>query len=131
MDLLIKAVSCGLISLVLSVILPTERKDIRILMGVATCCAMSVAVVYYLQPVIDVVDRVKEIGRLNTKMITILWKIVGVSIVTEISSLICKDMDNGTLAKMLCLVSDAAIVWLTIPLFQEFIDLVENVLERM
>jgi hypothetical protein len=64
-------------------------------------------------------------------MIEILWKTVGVGVLTEIAGLICKDFGNGTMDKMIQLVGSAAILWLTIPLFQKFMDLIENVLERM
>ena len=131
MDLLIKAVACGLVALILSVILPSDRKEFRVMICVAACCAMATAVISYLRPILDVIDQLEHMGNLNSQMICILWKVVGVGLICELIGMICRDMDNGTLAKMVHLVSDVAILWLTIPLFQEFINLIENVLERL
>lgn len=130
MDVLVKAVSCGFVSLVLYAILPADRKELKVLLGVVACCAIATAVASYLRPIFDFVDKLMHLGKLNGQMIAILWKIVGIGVVTEIASVICKDMENGTLSKMMRFLSVTATLWLTLPLFQEFIDIFERILEK-
>lgn len=131
MDLLIKAVLCGIVALILGLILPADRKEIKAMLGVVACCIMAASVMVYIEPIAALVEQVKSISNLNTEMIDILWKAVGIGILAEIAGLICKDFGNGTLEKMMQLMGSAAILWLTIPLFQQFINLIEDVLERM
>ncbi len=131
MDMLIKAVACSLVALILGSILPSDRKEVKMLLGIVACCAVAFIGLVYLQPVMELVEQVKSLGKVNDEMIEILWKTVGVGIITEISGMVCKDMGNGTLEKMMHFLGIAAILWLTIPLFQEFIKLIEDVLERL
>lgn len=131
MDLLLKVVSCGIVTLILSLVLPADRKDIKAVLGVVACCIIATSALAYIQPIVELVERVKTASHLNTEMIGILWKAVGIGVLTEIAGSICKDFGNGTLEKMMQLVGSAAVLWLTIPLFQEFMKLIEEVLERM
>ena len=131
MELLLKSILCGIITVILTLVIPSDRKEVKILLGVVGCCVVAAAAASYLQPLVEFVRRVEKMGNLNSQLIDILWKVVGVGILSEIVSLICKDMGNGSLAKMMQFISAASIFWLTIPLFQEFIDLIENVLERL
>lgn len=131
MNLLIKAISCATVTLILSLIIPADRKEIKVVIGVVACSMIAASALTYIEPIADFVDQVKSISNLSSEMIKILWKVVGVGVLTEIAGLICKDFGNGTLDKMMQLLGSAAILWLTIPLFQEFMDLIENVLERM
>ena len=131
MELLLKSIICGIVTVILTLVIPSDRKEVKILLGVVGCCVLAAAAAYYLQPLVEFVLRVEKTGRLNSQMIDIIWKVVGVGIISEIASLICKDMGNSSLGKMIQFISTASIFWLTIPLFQEFIDLIENVLEQL
>ena len=131
MDMFIKAAACGIAALILGTILPSDRKEVKMMLSIVACCAIAAVALAYLQPVLELVDHVKNIGNLNDEMIEILWKCVGVGIVSEISGMICKDMGNGTLEKMMYFAGRSAILWLTIPLFQEFMKLIEDVLSRL
>ena len=123
-----KAVACTLIAVVLCNAIPSERKELAVLLSVAACCLVGISAFVYLQPVISFFQRLQQIGKLNNQMVEILLKAVGIGIVTEIASLICKDVGNGALGKAVQLLSTAAILWLTIPLFEELLVLIEEVL---
>ncbi len=131
MELLLKSIICGIATLILTLVIPSGRKEVKMLLGIVGCCMVAAAAASYLQPLVEFVRQVEKMGSLNSQMIDILWKVVGVGILSEIASLICKDMDNSSLAKMIQFISTASVFWLTIPLFQEFIRLIEDVLERL
>lgn len=131
MDIFVKAISCGLVAVLLSVFLPGERKELSLMLGIAACCIVGLSAVSYLQPVIELLQRLEGIGNLNTQMISILFKVVGISVVTEIAVLVCKDVGNGALGKILHLLGTSAILWITIPLFEDFIVLIEDILGRI
>ena len=131
MNLLIKVVLCGILTLILDLILPADRKDIKAVLGVVACCIMATSVMTYIEPVAALIEQVKSVSKLNSEMIEILWKAVGIGVLTEIAGFVCKDFGNSTLEKMMQLMGSAAILWLTLRLFQEFMNLIEDVLERM
>lgn len=131
MELLLKSVICGIVTLILTLVIPSDRKEVKVVLGVVACCAVTAAAVTYLRPLVEFVRQVEKMGNLNSQMIDVLWKVVGVGILSEIASLICKDMGNSSLAKTIQFISTASVFWLTIPLFQEFVGLIEDVLERL
>ena len=131
MDMWIKAIACGIVAIILGLVLPSDRKEVKLLLGIIACCAIATVALVYLQPVLELVNQVKNMGDLNDEMIGILWKAVGIGVLSEISGMICNDMGNAALGKMIHFVGASAILWLAIPLFQEFIKLIEGVLERL
>ena len=131
MDILIKAIACALMAAVLSIMLPGNRKEHTLLLGIAASCMVGMTALVYLQPVIDLLKRFQQLGDLNVQMIGILFKVVGIGLVTEMAALVCKDAGNDSLGKMIHILGTVAILWITIPLFEEFIALIEDVLKRI
>lgn len=131
MDVLLKSIACGFVALILGSVLPSDRKEVKMILGVIACCVVAFAALMYLQPVLALIEQVKNLGKINDDMIDILWKSVGVGIVTEISGIVCKDMGIESLERMIQFAGITAILWLMVPLFHEFIKLIEHILERL
>lgn len=124
----LKVVAGILIALVISIILTRQGKDFSVLL-ILTVCAMAFAVSFsYLDKVISFIFRLQSLGNLDTEMIGILLKTLGIGILSEITSMVCVDAGNATLAKVIHFVSCAVILWLCIPLFEKLLELLENVL---
>ena len=67
-------------------------------------------------------------GQLESDTLTILLKAVGIGLVTEVTCLICTDAGNAALGKTLQFLSCAVILWLSIPLLNELLELIDNIL---
>ena len=128
MELLFKAVAGTLITVVLYHAIPCERKELSLLLSILVSCMVSITAFSFLQPVIDFLDHLQEIGKLNKDMMAILTKAVGVGLVTEITTLICKDFGNGALGKAIQFLSVTATLWLALPIFHEVLNLFEAIL---
>lgn len=128
MEMLLKAVACVLISVVLCHTIPKERKDFSLLLSVAVSCLVFIAALTYLKPVITFFSHLQTLCGLNTEMMNVMLKAVGIGLIAEIATLICKDVGNGALGKSLQILATATILYLTLPLFNELITLVEKVL---
>ena len=72
-------------------------------------------------------NRLSDLGQINDQMLRIIFKTVGVALLAEISELICVDAGNATLGKSLQVLSTAVILWLSVPLLNELIDLIETI----
>ena len=129
MDVFIKAVAGVLVTVVLGLTLAKQGKDISVLLVIAVCGMIFAAAAHYLQQIVDFFETLEDIGQLNTQMLTILLKAVGISILSEITLLICNDAGNAALGKVLQILSSAVILWLGIPLFTELLQLAESILE--
>jgi hypothetical protein len=53
---------------------------------------------------------------------------MGIGIISEIVCTLCTDVGNAALGRTLQLMASAAILWLSIPLLQELINFIEQIL---
>ena len=67
-------------------------------------------------------------GQLDGDWVTILMKAVGIGLIAEIAALVCSDAGNASLAKAIGILSSAVMLWLSLPLLQGLLELVQNML---
>lgn len=128
MDVFIKAAAGVLIALVLYLVLAKQGKDFSLLLTVAVCSMVTVAAVNYLKPVIGFFDKLQTLGQLDSEMLGIILKAVGIGLLGEVTGLICADAGNAALGKTLQILASAVILWMSVPLFTSLIELVEEIL---
>lgn len=128
MDIFLKLAAGTLVSLILYLILLKQGKDISGLLTTAVCCMLAVGAMEYITPVIVFIDRLQEISGLDSTILQIILRTVGISILAEITSVICQDAGNAALGKSLQILAGAVVLWLSIPLFNQLLDLVEELL---
>lgn len=130
MDIYLKAVCGVLVCTVICLVLAKQGKDFSVLLILCVCCLVVGAAVSYLKPVVELMDRLAELGKVNSQMMDILLKAVGIAMLSEITGLVCKDAGTGSMGKALHILATAVILWLSIPLLNELIDLVETILSN-
>lgn len=128
MDIFIKATAGILITVVLCLVLSKEKKDISILLVIAVCSMVAAVAIGYLQKVIDFIETLENVGNLNSELISILLKCVGIGLLSQITSMICTDSGNAALGKVLQILASAVVLWLCIPLFTQLLELVESIM---
>jgi stage III sporulation protein AD len=116
-----------LITVVLGLAMSKQGKDITLLLSVAGCCMALVVTVNYLKPVVQFVEQLKSVANLNGNMLKIMLKSVGIGLVAEIAAMICNDSGNSALSKAVQILAVAAVLWLSIPLMTELLELVEQI----
>lgn len=131
MDTFWKAAAAVLLAVVLVPTVAKTEKDISMLLTMAVCCLVAAAAFSYLEPVLDLLWELKTLGDLSGEMLGILMKAVGIGLVAEIAGMICADAGNGSLGKTLQILASAAILYLSIPLFQAFLTLVQEILGQL
>ena len=121
---------CGLVltAVVLILTLGSRGKEFGLLLGLGVCCLGVTAAMYYLTPVLDLVDTLEDLGQLDGNLIGIVLKIAGIGMISEIAALICADTGNAALGKTLQLLGSAVILWLSIPLFTMLTELLQTIL---
>lgn len=128
MNILFKAIAGAMITVVLCLFLSKNNKDYSVVISIAICCLIVIASVTYLKPVIDFTGKLKRIGQLDSEALEVVIKSVGIGLLTEIATMICDDAGNKTLSKALNILSGAAILWLSIPLLESLLELLETIL---
>lgn len=128
MELYWQGAALVLLTVILGLSLGNQRKDTGLLLTMAACCLVATAAVSYLKPVIEFIEQLQSVGRLDNEMLRILLKTVGIGMVGEIAALICADSGSAALGKALQLLTSATILWLSLPLLTELLELVQQIL---
>lgn len=128
MDAFWKATAAVLIAVILGLCLERYGKASAILLTLFTVTLVAALAVSYLEPIVAFVRKLCTIGGLDAGMLEILLKAAGIGLVGEISGLVCADSGHSALGKSLQILSSAVILWLSLPLFEKTIDLLQKML---
>ena len=128
MSIYLKCAAVVLVTLILHLVLLKGGKDFSSVLTIAACCTVLVFIFSCLEPFVDFLTRLQNLAKLDSGMLSIIIKSVGLGILTEIISAFCSDAGNAALGKTLQVVTAFVILLLSIPLFEALIALVEEIL---
>ena len=128
MEQFLKVTAAAMLAMILGLTLSKQEKDLSILVTLAVCCMGAVAAVSYLEPVVDFLKEMEQLGDLQGDMLGILLKTAGIGLIAEIAGLVCSDAGNGSLGKTLQMLGAAAILYLSLPIFTALLNLVQQIL---
>lgn len=123
-----KATAAILLTVIFILALGKQEKDISALLGMAACCLVGVIAISYLEPVVDLLWELGELGEISGSTLGILMKAVGIALVSEIAGMLCSDSGSASLGKMLQMLGSAAILYLSIPIFRALLTLIQEIL---
>lgn len=128
MELFWKAISVSLLTVILGFWAGKQDKMFTMVLSVSGCILICGITAAYFTPIIRFLRALEDLGNLRSDMLEILLKAVGIGLVSEIASVVCSDGGNAGLAKMIQLVGSVVILWLSIPVFQALMDLIQTIL---
>lgn len=128
MGIFLKAAAGILVALILWLCLSKHTKDLSVLLTITVCVMVIIAAIGFFRPVIDFVNRIKKIGNLDGDLLGIILKVVGIGLITEFSALICKDAGNESMGKALQVLSSVVVLWLSLPVFEKLLSLLDKIL---
>lgn len=117
-----------LLASVLGLALANQGKEIGIILTIAVCCMVMMLSASFLEPVIDFLQQLESMGELDSELIRILFKVVGIALVSEIAGMVCADAGNASMGKALQMLGTAVILWLSIPVFNALLELIQDIL---
>ena len=74
-----------LLAVILGLTLEKQGKDIGVLLTIAVCCMGVLIALAYLDPVLDFLRKLETLGNLDGRLIGVLFKVVGIVLVSEIA----------------------------------------------
>ena len=113
-----------LLSVILVLTLKGQKKEFGTILAVSICCICATAAMHYLQPVLTFLGSLEDIGGLDREMVSTLLKVTGIGI-------ICKDAGNESMGKALQLLGSAVILYLSLPVFNALIGLLQRILGEL
>lgn len=128
MDLFFKTVAGFLICAILALYLQSSGKEFSVLLTLGACVMGFAVFGTLLSPVMDFMQRLKSMTDLDDTLLQILLKAMGICIISEMASMVCNDAGNAALAKVLQILSTAAILWVSVPLLEKMLDMILKIL---
>ena len=123
MDVFWKTVGAALVSTILILALERQNRDYSILVTVAASAMVTIAAARLLEPVISFLGELESLGNLSSDLLLTLIKVFGIGMTGEIAASVCNDAGNSSLGKGLRFLSNAALLYLSIPVFSSLTDL--------
>lgn len=126
-----KVTALVLVSAILCIAVGKQEKEFSSVLSIAVFCIVASTLVSYLEPVFRLIQRLEELGNIQEGIIGILLKASGVALVSEFAGMVCMDAGNSSLAKIIQLLGCGAVLYLTIPLAEIFLTLIQNLLGKL
>ena len=128
MDIFFQATAAVLLTVILYLTLNGQNKELALLLTLAICCLVIIVAGRFIQPVVVFLEELQKAGQLDNSYLSVLLKVVGIAFLTEVASLVCTDAGNGTLGKTLQMLGTCVILWLSIPLLDALLALIQDIL---
>lgn len=128
MDSFWKTVALVLVAVILWLVVEKREKDISVLLTLAVCCAAAAAAASYLEPVLALLWQLENMGQLEDGLLKLLLKAVGIGFVAETAGMICTDAGNGSMGNMVRFLGSAAILFVSIPILNALMNLIQEIL---
>lgn len=124
----LQAAAGVLLAVILSLTMGKRSGEMSMVLVIGVCCMVLILAAGYLQPVISFIRTLQSVGQLDTDLVAVLLKVVGISMISQIASLICTDGGSASMGKALQMLSAAVILYLSLPVLQALLELVEEIL---
>ena len=128
MEIFLKATAGILICAVFCLFLAKQGKDISLLLSILACAMAVIAAITFINPILSFISKLQVLAQWKNDMLKILLKAVGIGLLSEVTALICNDAGNAALGKSLQILATCAILWLSLPLITELVELLEKIL---
>lgn len=116
---IIAAAAAGLVGTVLALILGQYRPEFRMLVTAAVTLLLMVMVLEQLSPVLEQLRSTMELTGLTGDYAAILFKAVGICLLTQLAGDVCRDSGESSIASKIELAGRTAILLTAMPLIQE------------
>lgn len=126
----LRLLGAALIGLILILILGKQARDLSTILSLAVCVLLGIGAMEFWEPVTELLRELRRLGELDGSAVSILLKCAGIGVVSELAGLICADAGEGALGKALQILSNAAMLWLSLPLFRQIVDMIGEVLAK-
>ncbi len=126
-----QAAATVLLTVIVVLTLDGQSRITALLLTMTVCAMVLAAGLRFLEPVLDFLKTLSALTGLENEILAIVFKVLGISVVTEISVLICNDAGHSSLGKAMQLLSNGTILWLALPLFQALTELLQKLMEAI
>ncbi len=127
---IISVAGISLVILVISSLVKKYSPEFFIALIIISVSIFLIILVYYLQNIFHEFDFLFKFSNIKQNLQIIILKILGICIISEFSSNICKDSGNLSLANNIILFGKISIILTAMPIFKEFFETILNIIKN-
>ena len=125
---IIRIAMIGLAGVVLALMLRQQKSEYALYISLAAAVLILVFSVDRLTVVMETIRRIEEYLQIDSAMIRILIKMIGITYVAEFATGICKDDGFGTLGGQIEMFAKLSVMAVSVPVLLALIETVEGLL---
>ncbi len=131
METFLQAVGLTLIGVLLALVVGKQNRDISLLLSLGICAMVCIASAGYLSSLVDLLGEIRILGGLDREFLTILLKCAGIGFLAELAGLICSDAGESAMGKAVQILANCAVIFLSLPLIRQLLELLKEVLGQV
>lgn len=126
MAVFIKVLGISLAAAVISQVV--EQKAMTAVLLLGACIAAAILAMELLRPLTELFSQVQGMTSLPGTYLEILLKVLAVGISSELSAELCKEAGAGALGKIVRFSGAALILNVTLPVYTQLLELLQNLM---
>lgn len=126
--LLFRGLALLLVGALLAVLVGKQAPDMGLLVTLACGSAVLMLSVRFLEPIVDLIMELRDLGSVDTELSRMLLRTVGVGILAEIAASICEDAGQGSMGKLSRFLGSLGAVYLSLPALERVLELIRELL---
>lgn len=128
MDTFLRALGLVLLGVILSLVIGRQSRDISLLLSLGVCVGICAAAAGYLEPLMDFLGEIQSQAGLSREFLSVLLKCAGIGFLSELAGLICQDAGENAMGKAIQILSNAVVIFLSLPLLRQLLNLIGEVM---
>lgn len=123
---IIKISGIALSGALFSIIIRKERPELAVVTAIVTGVILTGYVLGTLGQVIEMIEEIITVSGVDIKYFTVLIKIIAVAYICEITSELCRDSGENSIAVKVEMVGKIFIMFMSMPLIKNFLEVCIN-----
>lgn len=123
---MIKIAMIGLAGVILALMVRQQKSEYALYISLATAVLILVFSVDRLAVVMDTIRKIEAYIQIDSAMIKILIKMIGITYVAEFATGICRDAGFGTLGNQIEMFAKLSVMAVSVPILLALIETIEG-----
>jgi stage III sporulation protein AD len=126
MTILIKVAAIAVAGAVLGLVIKKNSPDMALMLTISLALIALYLAFDTIKGVTDFITSLADAAQISPAVLTVVLKAVGISIVTKLSSDVCRDAGQSSVASGIELTGSFAALYIALPLFKTVMDMIKT-----
>lgn len=125
---MIRVALIGLGGVILALLMQQQKREYALYISLGTALIILGFCVNRLEAVFETVQKIQEYAQIDSSMVRILLKMIGITYVSEFSCQICRDAGYGALGSQIEMFAKLSMLAVSMPVLLVLIETIEGLM---